>query len=387
MPKAKLDAAFVATARCEPGKRKTDFYATNVVTGFVLECRASGGKTYYLRYDQDGRQRQLKLGSAGDISFDKARKEAIRLRSQVVLGGDPLADKAERKAVPTYEELSKLHLEHLRTYARSADTIAGYVANHLVPKWGRVRINDITQRDVALWLAEKDAEGLAPATVEKLRVILGRSFELAVRWDIPGAGKNPTRGIKRPPINNARQRFLTADEAARLHRAAAKSFNPQLKHIVALLLLTAARKSELLNAKWQHVDLDRRTWHIPTSKNGHARHVPLPDAAVTIIKALPRFDGCDWLLPNPDTLKPFVTIKRAWATAAKAAGLRGFRIHDARHASISAMVAAGTDLYAAGTIAGHRNPAVSTRRYAHLGSPELRAAIEAGAAKLNVNWT
>jgi hypothetical protein len=57
MPKLKLDAASCAAARCEPGKRKTDYY-DNVTNGFVLECRASGGKTYYLRYDDNGRQRR-----------------------------------------------------------------------------------------------------------------------------------------------------------------------------------------------------------------------------------------------------------------------------------------------------------------------------------------
>ena len=55
MPKVKLDAPFVARARCEAGRRKTDYYDA-VITGFVLEARASGGKTYYLRYDADGRQ-------------------------------------------------------------------------------------------------------------------------------------------------------------------------------------------------------------------------------------------------------------------------------------------------------------------------------------------
>ena len=53
MPKAKLDPAFASTAECEPGKTKTDWY-DETVTGFILECRRSGGKTYYLRYNDAG---------------------------------------------------------------------------------------------------------------------------------------------------------------------------------------------------------------------------------------------------------------------------------------------------------------------------------------------
>jgi hypothetical protein len=67
--------------------------------------------------------------------------------------------------------------------------------NHILPKWGKVRLTDINSRSVSSWLAEKAAEGLAPATVEKMRVIFGRSFVLGAGWDIPGTEKNPTRGI------------------------------------------------------------------------------------------------------------------------------------------------------------------------------------------------
>lgn len=382
--KQKLSAAFMATVRPEPGARKTTYYDT-VTIGLIAEVRA-GSATYSLRYtDSYGRQRQHKIGAVGDISFDKARKEAIRLKSQIVLGGDPMAAKAEKKTILTYAELAKLHIEHARTYARSIKNIEGYVDNHLLPKWGKMRINEISQRDVALWLAEKDAAGFKPATVEKLRIIFGRAFELAIRWDLPGAGKNPTRGIKRAPINNARQRYLTAEEAARLGKAMAESSNPQLKNICGLLLLTAARKSELLNAKWEHVDVERGLWFIPRTKNGHSRHVPLPTAALAIIAKLPRFNGCEWLLPNPSTRKPFVSIKRAWATATKAAGLEGFRPHDSRHAAISAMVSSGVPIQTAGTIAGHRN-IQSTQRYSHLSSKHLLDAVEAGAAGLGIDW-
>ena len=61
----KLDAAFVQLAYCPEGKKKVEF-RDEIVTGFALEVRASGGKTYYLRYfDQNGRQRQHKIGGYG----------------------------------------------------------------------------------------------------------------------------------------------------------------------------------------------------------------------------------------------------------------------------------------------------------------------------------
>lgn len=91
MPKAKLDHAVSLAATCEAGKKKTDYWDT-IVPGFVLECRSTGGKTYYLRYiDQNRRQRQHKIGGFGIITFDQAKKEARRLRAEVELGGETRA--------------------------------------------------------------------------------------------------------------------------------------------------------------------------------------------------------------------------------------------------------------------------------------------------------
>lgn len=380
MPKAKLDYAFAATAECEPGKAKTDWY-DDAITGFVLECRASGGRTYYLRYqDQGGRQKQFKIGRHQDIRFADAKKRALQLRSEVVMGGDPGATKALAKSIPLYSELAAMHLADAKLHQRSYADTEMYVRRHILPKWGRTRLTDINSRSVAQWLSDKQASGLAPATVEKIRVIFGRSFVLGSRWDVPGCDRNPTRGLPRKPLNNARERFLTAEEAARLRLAVAESQNTQLRHIVGLLLLTGARVRELLDARWEHVDVERRAWFIPTSKTGKPRYVPLSSAALEILETLPRFEGCPWLLPNPETLKPFVSIRHGWLRAIRVARLPGLRIHDLRHSAASFMVNSGVDLFAVGKVLGHASYQ-STQRYSHLANDTLLRAVEAGAAK------
>jgi site-specific recombinase XerD len=99
-----------------------------------------------------------------------------------------------------------------------------------------------------------------------------------------------------------------------------------------------------------------------------------------VISDLPRFDTCPYLVPNPETLKPFVSIKRAWQTARKEAKLAGLHIHDLRHSAASFMINAGVDLYAVGKVLGHADHA-STMRYSHLANDTLLAAVEAGAAR------
>jgi integrase len=381
MPKLTLTSSSALTAQCENGRRKTDWYDT-VTTGFVLECRSTGGRTYYLRYeDAAGRQKQHKIGRFEDITFANARKAAQRLRSEVVMGGDPGAAKAAIKAIPVYGELAAMHLADAKLHQRSYETTEGYMRLHIVPKWAKVRLTDIDGRAVAHWLADKRTEGLAPATVVKIKAIFGRSFELGVRWGIPGCDRNPVRGIQSKPLNNSRERFLSTEEAGRLIEAAEKSRNPLLAPVVGLLLLTGMRVSELLSTRWEHVDIERKTLFVPTSKTGRSRYVPLAKAAVEIIERLQRKEGAVFLFPSPKCPKTHLTtIKHGWQTARDLAMLPGLRIHDLRHSAASFMVNSGVDLFAVGKVLGHANVA-SSARYSHLAQDTLLAAVEAGAAK------
>ncbi|WP_238560230.1 tyrosine-type recombinase/integrase [Sphingomonas sp. Mn802worker] len=296
------------------------------------------------------------------------------------MGGDPGAAKAEARAVPHYSDLAAMHMADAKLHQRAFGTTEMYMRRHIVPRWGKVRLTDIDSREVAQWLASKRNEGLAPATVLKIKMIFARSFELGRKWAIAGCDRNPVRVVETKPVNNARERFLTAEEAARLREAASASKNKQLRPIVDLLLLTGCRVGELLKARWEHVDLERRVWFIPTSKTGKPRHVPLSSAALDVIGKLPRFDNCPWLIPNPGTKKPFVQLKNPWKTAREAANLPDLRIHDLRHSAASFMVNSGVDLFAVGKVLGHANVA-STARYSHLANDTLLAAVEAGAKK------
>lgn len=381
MPKFRLTAAFCAAAECQTGKRKTDYWDT-VTTGFVLEVRESGGRTYYLRYfDAAGRQRAHRIANHSDVSFAEAAKAARRLRSEVVLGGDPLAVKKEKRAIGTYADLARQHQEFAKATQRSWWSVDGIIRKHLLPRWGRMRLDEITSQAISLWLAEKAADDLKPATVEKIRAVLGRSFELGRQWGVPGAERNPVRGVKIPKFDNKRSLYLSVGDAERLLCTAERSSQPQLKPLIQLALLTGARKSELFRAEWQHVDLERRSWLIPMSKTGKARHVPLSQSAVDVLTSLPRLPGCPFVLPNLATGTRFRDVKKAWDTVRREACLPDLRIHDLRHSAASFMINAGVDLYAVGRVLGHADHQ-STMRYSHLANDTLLAAVEAGAAKM-----
>ena len=146
-----------------------------------------------------------------------------------------------------------------------------------------------------------------------------------------------------------------------------------LQHIISMLILTGARKREVLDAKWEDLDMERNIWRIPTTKAGKARIVPLSDAASVLLIKLRQRKCCAHAFANPATLKPYSSVYYYWHTARKEAGLSDVRIHDLRHSFASFLVNAGRSLYEVQTLLGHTQ-IKTTHRYAHLSTTSLRSA-------------
>lgn len=386
MPIVPLDAQFVRTALCPEGKSKVDYYDT-AITGFILEVRASGGKTFHMRYrDPHGKQRQHKIGDTKSVSFDKARQAANKLRSEVVLQGKPADDRKAKRAIPTLAEFSQeRYLPYIKSYKKSWSLDDSYLRNHVLPQFGNRHLDQITLHEVITFHQGKQEAGFAAATCNRAVILLRYMYNLAKKWKIPGAETNPTHGAKLFSVNNARERYLNPDETQRLKLAVQRSENVQLQFIVPLLLMTGARKRELLDARWEHFDLERRTWRIPTSKSGKPRHVPLSAVVMDILGQLSRWPGCPFVVPNPETKLPYISIYCSWNTARKEAGLPEVRMHDLRHSMASNMVNSGRSIYEVSNVLGHTQ-LKTTQRYSHLSQETLIAAVDAAANATGTAW-
>jgi len=387
MPHANLDAHFVRNAICPEGKSKVDYYDT-AITGFILEVRASGGKTFHLRYrDPHGKQRQHKIGDTKSLSFDKARQAAQVLRSRVVLGESPAEERKVKRAIPTVAEFAEeRYMPFVKGYKKSWDSDDSYLRNHVLPRFGSHHLDQVSQQEVVEFHHAMRAKGYALATCNRMLVLMRYMYNLAKKWKIPGADFNPTVGVPMYEANNARERYLSAEETQRLKEALETSDNTQLKYIVPLLLMTGARKRELLEARWEHFDLERRSWRIHTSKSGKARYVPLSTSVLEVLGQLPRWPGCPYVVPNPKTREPYVSVFYSWNTARKQAGLPEVRMHDLRHSMASNMVNSGRSIYEVAKVLGHTQLKTS-QRYSHLSQETLIAAVDAAATATGTNWS
>ena len=386
MPVVTLNAQFVSTATCPEGKKKENYYDSSI-TGFILEVRCTGGKTYALRYrDAHNKQIQHKIGDAASISFDKAKNAAKLIRSRVVLGENPAEEKKHKKNVPTVQKFfDERFLPYSKAYKRSWKSDVSIYRSHMQKRFASCHLDEITQQEVFDFHHGMLAKGYAKATCNRALVLLKLLYNLGRKWKIPGTEINPCTDVPNFQANNARERYLTVEETQRLHIELIKSDNPQLKYIIALLLLTGARKRELLEAKWRDVDLERRIWTVPLSKSGKPRYIPLSDAALEVLKQLPRWDGCPYVVPNPKDRQPFTCFYRSWNTARINAGLPDLRVHDIRHSTASNLVNNGVSILEVAKILGHAQIR-TTERYSHLTQDTLLTAVNIAATATGVNW-
>ncbi len=407
------------------GKRTVDALLLEA-TGSVLrdeelkgfQARRTGsGVTYAFEYRAGaGRAapvRRLTIGQHGKLTPDEARKLAKDAALAVASGDDPAANKSKAKGVPTFAAFAGEHLDDMAAIAERHPEKAilrpGSIANyrsllkvHVGPAIGAKQLHAVGKDDIKRLHVSVGKE--RPATANRCLEFVGSMYRAAAEARHVDEGTNPARGIKAFK-ESRRERFLAADELARLGEAIRKAegegieYVPpvregkKLKHVpknlppqridtfsaaaLRLLVFSGARLREILHAKWSDLDADHATLAV-FGKTGQ-RYIHLPPPAMEVISRLER--AGDYIIASTDPKKPKADLARPWRTIQKAARLEGVRIHDLRHSFASVAVSGGASLPMIGHLLGHTQ-AQTTARYAHLAADPVKAAAEKTAATI-----
>jgi integrase len=117
------------------------------------------------------------------------------------------------------------------------------------------------------------------------------------------------------------------------------------------------RRSEILELRWERIDLTHQTAFLPDTKNGTPRTVPLSTAAVKVLRSLPRnISGVVFPVH-------YFTFEVAFKKAVRRAGLLDFHFHDLRHTAITAMAEKLPNLIELSAVTGHKSLAMLKRYY------------------------
>lgn len=182
------------------------------------------------------------------------------------------------------------------------------------------------------------------------------------------------------PSESVRTRVLTAAEKAALVEALDRPHWPgYVKPLFRFLMLTGARKTNALTARFDEMDLDSGLWRIPAekSKAGHLMEVILRPEAVEIIKAQrEKHPESAWMFPS-DYLhdQPVKDVWHIWRKLLSAAGVSGVTIHDLRRTYGSDLINNHVSLNVVAKAMGHRNVATTAKHYAHVNASTVREAL------------
>jgi integrase len=140
-----------------------------------------------------------------------------------------------------------------------------------------------------------------------------------------------------------------------------------MKPLIILAIETAMRRGEMLDLQWQHVDLVRCVAHLPLTKNGDSRDIPLSRRAVAILKGLMADKG-----QNADRVFPVTpnSVRLCFEHLRVRAQMEDFRFHDLRHEGVSRLFEKGLNIAEVSTISGHKELRM-LQRYTHLRAEDL----------------
>ncbi|MEE8252267.1 MAG: tyrosine-type recombinase/integrase [Gemmatimonadales bacterium] len=349
-------------------------YDTNV-HGFGFRVTAAGARAFILNYRINGRERRYTIGAYPDWSVGAAREEAKRLKRQVDRGYDPMGQRHAERAAPTVAELARRFLEEhaMRKVLRAQADDRAMIEKLVLPVIGQLKVHDVRGDDIDR--LHRDISRTRPIRANRVAQLLSKMFSLAVRWEY--RSDNPVKGIHRNP-EPKRTRYLSNDELKRLIAALASRPNQTSANVIRMLLLTGARRGEVLNARWDQFDLEAGVWTKPSAhtKQKKEHRVPLSALVMQLLSQMRNSAGSSpYVFPGRVPGKPLKEIKGFWAGVCKEAKIEDCRIHDLRHTYASILASAGHSLPVIGALLGHTQPN-TTARYSHLFDDPLREATE-----------
>ena len=362
--------------------------------GFGVRVTAGGARAFILNYRLRGREHRFTIGAWPDWSALKAAREARNLRQRVDRGENPLDDRAP---APEIKTVSKVLDDFVARYVRnkerplrSADHIESAFDRLVKPRIGKLGVYEVRRSHIADMLDRIEDEA-GPVMADRTRAYLRKALAWYAERDDQF---NLTAAFVRVkpranPKDRARTRVLSDEEIRAIWPALGEAAT--FGALIKTLLLTAQRRDEVAHMSRKEIGEDR-IWTIPPEryKTKRPNFVPLSKAALAVIEAQPKIDGCDYVFPSraetPFTGfgKSKAKLDKAVLAAMKKQAKEGTRIepipnwtlHDLRRTAKTLMVRAGVRPDISERVLGHVIAGVEGTYDRHSYADEKRDALE-----------
>jgi len=358
----------------------------------------------------------------------RQKRTACPTKAEARRLADDLERKAERQilgleALPsdgpdlTFAELLDWWWDEYGHRLRARD-LKRFADKHLRSTLGTFNLRGVTAPEIEA-LLQKKADDLAPKSLNHIRGLIHRIFELAIKrgkW----IGLNPAAAVERKKVPKRLPQYLRLEEVPRLLNA----LDPRWRPLFATAIFTGMRQGELLGLKKSCVDLRENTIEVsasydaPTTKGGHADLLPITVRLRPFLAAAILLSKSELVFPRPDgkmyspELKLDHVLRRALARAGVVIGYihkcrrhhcgyqvkastidagrcpkcnmhlwakaipRHVRFHDLRHTTATLLLKEGVPLATVQRVLRHTDPRLTTEIYGHLDVEDMRAGLE-----------
>lgn len=333
-------------------EEKTYWVKDLLSTGLFIEVSPKGGKTWQFRYTVNGKQERVKLGKYPQLSLNQARINRAVYEETYVFKGlskDQVkleAEKLKERNILFSEMAQKFAERKIIGQIKNQKAMQAYISNDILPIIGDLSLQEIKYSHIDKIINRKLDQGF-PSAAHQIRQLLKRIFEMAI--DLEYIEKSPVKKtiLEVQLQSKPKQRALSVEEMTEFYTTLLRSNSARATKLGLLLsLLVLIRKSELTQAKWEHINFETGIWHIPRPKgwenakySSEPFNVYMSEQVKTILRELKKLAGdSEYILPGRTPDKP---ISRTVFNMAINAVLRKmpefghFTVHDIRRTAAS----------------------------------------------------
>jgi integrase len=374
MPSRKvITQAAINNLTCPVGRKSIQYPIDPSAPGLLVEVRHTGSMCYYLRYrDAEDRSRYWKIARTSDMSLSEAKKQALRIRSGIVLGNYPNAAKAVAITAMTFAEFfEQKYLPFAKPRKRSWKDDLKLFNGRLKDLYGSTPLDQITRHSLQQMHSDLRAT-LSASSCDHHLGLMSRCLRLALDWKL--ITENPAQGLKKYNEDNRRDRLMTDAELQRLMAVLDSDSARTACLAIKWCVYTACRKGEAMHLKYSDVNRQTNTWTIQAAdaKSKKRRVVPLNTGALAILNELSQGNDSGYVFLNSKNGERLQSIDKVWQRIRKAADLPAdIVIHSLRHMGASMALSAGADLASVRDLLGHADIA-TTQKYLHASGKSVR---------------
>jgi len=310
----------------EPGK----YYDLH---GLFLRIEPTGSRRWVQRVSVAGRQREIGLGSADLVTLAEARELAMSNKKLARAGGNPLAAKQERVAIPSLiEAIDKVIELNAPTWtnAKHAAQFKSTLTNYVTHKLGRRPVNDIQAADILsvlqpIWV---DKNETARRVKQRIGTVMKWAIAQGYRSDDPTIALNQVLPKpNRKPKHRASLPYTNVADCLNIIKNSDAMLSTKLA--IELLVLTATRSGEVRLANWSEIDFEARTWTIPAErmKMKEVHIIPLSDRALDVLHQAKALGDDGLIFPGMRSGRPMsdMTMSKLVKELGYPVDIHGFR--------------------------------------------------------------